>query len=194
MPWLFDLLFRRPSQERHPESLAFDARFGTDTAAFDRHNYEPSLPSVVETILDRVPAKGHIFLDLGAGKGRVVLQAALRPFDAVVGLEHDWELHRVAVLNLGAFALQHPGIAPARMVHGDAQQHPLPDGNLVVYLYNPFSAAVMRRVAARLARPGVLLVYVNPFEADVLAGWTEVGCGGEPPWAWRMFRYGDGAI
>jgi hypothetical protein len=190
MSWVYDLLFRRRANASHPESLAFDARFGTETAAFDPYNYEPSLPSVVESILDRVPAKGHTFLDLGAGKGRVVLQAAMRPFDAVIGLEHDWELHRTSVLNLGAFALQVPGLAPTQMVHGDAQQHPLPDGNLVVYLYNPFPAAVMRRVAARLARPGVLLVYVNPFEADTLTGWSEVGCGGEPPWAWRMFRFG----
>jgi SAM-dependent methyltransferase len=191
MFWPFDRLWRRHENERHPESLAFDERWGTETAAFDRYNYEPSLPSVVDAILDRVPVAGHTFLDLGSGKGRVVFQAAQRPFRRVIGLEHDYDLHSAAVRNFDVFSRRAEGLAPVQLVHGDAQQHALPDGRLVVYLYNPFPAVVLGRVGRRLARSDVLLVYVNPFEAAMLDGWTEVGCGGEAPWAWRMFRFTD---
>jgi hypothetical protein len=62
-----------------------------------------------------------------------------------------------------------------RFVHGDAVSCPLPDGPLVVYLYNPFDATLLAPFAARLeaaAAPGrdVLVAYVNPVHRAIFDG------------------------
>ena len=87
-----------------PTDRTFDERHGTDTAglgrarpARDRRRRDPGqailyLPSPVRvTQLDarqrrRRPAE-RTFVDLGCGKGRVLLVAAQRPFRRVVGIE-----------------------------------------------------------------------------------------------------------
>jgi hypothetical protein len=197
MFWPFEIWWRDYKNQRDPESLGFDAEWGTETASFGGYNYEPSRPSLVEALLDRITAEVrpdvHTFVDLGSGKGRVVFQAACRPFAAVVGIEHELELHLRAVRNYDSFSTKARAdgvpLAPVRLLLGDAREHSLPTGPLVAYMYNPFSAVVLAGVAERIARPGAVLVYVNPFEAEVLTDWREVDRGGDGQWAWRMYRF-----
>ena len=57
------------------------------------------------------------------------------------------------------------GATNARVVHADAADFVFPDGDLVVYLYNPFSDAVLSRVLANLCKRGrghVYIVYKAP--------------------------------
>lgn len=52
------------------------------------HDYLPTRPSVVRTALARLPVqdlKEYTFVDLGAGKGRVLLVAAEYPFGKIGG-------------------------------------------------------------------------------------------------------------
>src|SRR5262249_45816970 len=42
----------------------------------------------------------HVFVDFGAGIGRVVILAATCPFRRVVGVEHSTELARIALQNI----------------------------------------------------------------------------------------------
>lgn len=196
LDWFLDPfrdLAHRFREERHPTGLAFDAAHGTQTATFDwLGNYEPARPEDVDAILDALPVDppGWTFLDLGSGKGRAVLLAALRPFRAVVGIEHRRALHRRAVANLAAFRERHPDAAPATLVHGDVLRHPLPEGPLVLFLYNPFGPSVLGGVLARVAaRQDVVVAYHNPLQADVLDayGFVEVRRGGDGTRAWRLY-------
>ncbi len=145
-----------------PESRAFDAQYGTATSWFDLGNYEPTPPSVITAILDDLqdlPPEDWAFVDLGSGKGRVVLMAGLRPFREVIGIEKRRALHRRAIRNLEQFTgdlVRRP-----RLICGDALEAPLPDGPMVLFLYNPFGADVLDAVLRRC--PGrVELVAVNP--------------------------------
>ena len=171
---------------------AFDARYGTDTIrrvpvaamrdvpeALAAHavHYEASaipklrqaLSAVTSALGSRLPA--FAFVDVGSGKGLVVMHAARYPFREVVGIEMTPELHAVAEANAGRFAAAHPDCAPMRFEQGDALATPLPDGPLVVYLYNPFDATVLIPFAARLeataAARDILVAYVNPVHRDV---------------------------
>jgi predicted RNA methylase len=87
------------------------------------------------------------FVDLGAGKGRVLAIAAGHGFRRVVGVEFASELHDAARGNARA-AAKHGIRFETRL--GDAGSFEFPAGPLVVHLNNPFAEPVMRRVLENL--------------------------------------------
>ena len=95
------------------------------------------------------------FVDLGCGKGRVLLVAAQRPFLRVVGFEISTELADLARAN--ATRYRPPPVARARIevVNADVTTVDLPETDLLIHLYHPFepavSAAVLGRLEASLA-------------------------------------------
>jgi hypothetical protein len=87
------------------------------------------------------------FVDMGSGKGRVLLFAAEAGFARSLGVEFAEELHVTAVENAAAAARQGLAVEP---VLGDAAAFELPDEPLVVHFSNPFSEKVMASVLANL--------------------------------------------
>jgi SAM-dependent methyltransferase len=122
-------------------------------------------------LLDAVPLapERSTFVDLGAGMGRVVLHAARRPFRQIVGVEISPALLEVAKENRAAYRGQR-ACADVRLVRADAATFAFPRGDLVVYLYNPFTATVLGNVLDRLAvqRGRVAIVYHTPVEAATI--------------------------
>jgi SAM-dependent methyltransferase len=118
-------------------------------------------------------ADEYTFVDLGCGKGRAVLLASTLGFRAVVGVELNPELAKIAEVNREAWQAAGRAVAPIRIVCGDAAEFTLPEGPCLIYLYNPFGAPVLRRLlerieAQRTARPGrVDVVYQNPEQEAV---------------------------
>jgi predicted RNA methylase len=109
------------------------------------------------------------FVDLGAGMGRVVLHAARRPFRQIIGVEVSPALLEVARENRDAYRGPR-ACADVRLVRADAATFVFPRGDLVVYLYNPFGAPVLRAVLDRLAkqRGSVVIAYHTPVEAAAI--------------------------
>lgn len=132
--------------------------------------YQPTAYRVFARVLARLDEMGldyrrTVLVDLGCGKGRVLVLAKARPFGLRIGVEFSRALCDVALANLrrsegtdGAY----------QVVCGDVAGWPLPDQDLLIYCYNPFGEPVMRAVLAAIAervrrsdRP-VALVYANP--------------------------------
>ena len=176
---------------RHP----FDAEFGVRTSGLipgrhlksghphDRHAtaYFGVAPSVFRELLRRwrqhrpaAPIEQTTFIDLGAGMGRAVLIAALQPFRAVVGVELNPTLVRLARQNMTRWRKVADPQAPMRLVCGDAADYALPNGRCVAFLFNPFGATVMRRLLKGIARnfagrTGELdILYVNNEQESVI--------------------------
>ena len=177
---------------RHP----FDLEFGVQTSglvsgrhlkaghAHDRHNtaYYGVAPSIFRDICERwrrsqpaFPMESYSFIDLGAGMGRGMLLAAEMPFREVIGVELNPELSAIAEKNLAAWAASSRARCPMRIHAQDATEFEFPGSPCVVFLFNPFSAAVLRRLIKRIERdfrdrPGQLdLLYVNHESERVLA-------------------------
>lgn len=170
----------------------FDAAHGTDTAAVlvgrelgprvtrGGHlvvPYETTSEAAIRAALDglAVDFTRFTFVDLGCGKGKPLMVAASYPFRRLVGVDISPACVRVARRNIARYR---PGrIDPSRveLLVQDAEDFEFPGGPLLVYLYNPFPAAVLERVVTRLEaslhdRPrDVLIVYVNPYAAAVIA-------------------------
>lgn len=106
------------------------------------------------------------FIDLGCGKGRTLLVASKLGFREIIGVEFARELVQIARANLTKM-----GVLNANVIHGDAADFPFPTSDFVLYLYNPFSHEVMRRVIANLRKSHAkraFVLYSDPQCADLL--------------------------
>ncbi len=113
-PLIKELLFQ--SEERAERADGFDGRRGTDTSGMvmpwelkdqsnapaDSNPYASLTSDHIRALLGAVPvvAGETVLVDLGSGKGRVLLVAQEVPFKRIVGVEWSSELHAVAEKNL----------------------------------------------------------------------------------------------
>ena len=156
----------------------------------DRHAtaYYGVAPSVFHSLVRRwlrsrpaAPMEETTFVDVGAGMGRAMLLAAEMPFRRVLGVELNPALVRIARRNLAMWRKTGRARAPMRLFCGDAAEFRFPDGPCVVFLFNPFGAAVMRRLLKSMAnrfdgRPGELdILYVNNEQERVLEAARQSG-------------------
>lgn len=194
-------LFDRPP--KHP----FDRRYGVDTdgliyadAAAEghagaRHNagYYATAPSLFHGALalwrETLAGTGYAvedytLVDIGCGKGRVLMMATEYAFREIVGVELDPGLARVARKNLSRLGrrrwlglpgpiIRTRGNPSVRIIEGDALTVPLPDGPVALFYFNSFEQEMMEMWLARLGEIArerthpLDLIYIHP-EFDAL--------------------------
>jgi predicted RNA methylase len=122
-------------------------------------------------ILRRRDLDGEVFVDVGCGEGRMLLEAALRYRPTrCVGVELSSELAGVARANVNRAGRRLR--CPVEVVEADATSWEIPADASVVYLFNPFRGAVfagfLERLLASLdAAPRTIrLVYCLPREHE----------------------------
>jgi SAM-dependent methyltransferase len=114
-----------------------------------------------------------VFVDLGSGKGKVVMLAARYPFARVIGVELSEQLSEIARRNL-ANGRGRRRAKQVELITADALQYEIPTDSTVIYMYNPFRGEVFEAVVARLIESvdrhprQVRLIYLNPKEHDHL--------------------------
>jgi SAM-dependent methyltransferase len=143
-------------------------------AAPERVGYQPSGWLTLRRILraDEV-SPADVFLDLGSGKGRVVLLAARYPFGRVTGVELSERLTSIARSNVAAYRprLRCRNI---ELVSADVTTYPIPDDVSVVYMNNAFrgsifDAAIRNLIDSVDRHPRtVRLIYSNARDHDRL--------------------------
>jgi SAM-dependent methyltransferase len=159
----------RLRQREEPD--AFDLEYGSDTAgvlplwtlsirsdnAACGNRYEPTTKAELVAAVRGLgeDLRQFTFIDLGCGKGRTLMIAAEAGFARVIGVEFAIELVRIARKNLSQ-----PRYAQVDVLHADAAEFDFPDGDLVVYLYNPFDRHVIEAVLANLAKAPSRRLYV----------------------------------
>jgi hypothetical protein len=157
---------------------------------FTRGKYMPSEPEVFHAIVGGlgIEYERFTFVDLGSGKGRTLLMASDYPFKKIVGAEIIPELHATGLVNLVKYKSEAQKCFSIEAWLGDAREFPLPPGPLVVYLFNPFPADVLREVLERIqALAGSYVIYHNLVHPDVFEEmtWLERLSGNE---RWTVFR------
>jgi SAM-dependent methyltransferase len=173
----------------HKTQPRIDATYGTDTQAWmDMEALNASGPNIAharvyapsplydaQQILKKLPIdfSEYDFVDLGSGKGMMLLVAAEFGFGQVSGVEFGRAAYEVGLENLKKFRERRPAAPPVEMHFGDAGTFPLPDRPLVVYMFNPFGVEVIQTVLAgldlslRSTLRDCWIVYVNPVHHDV---------------------------
>lgn len=140
----------------------------------DRWRYEPAEWRVLPRILRRREiGPDDVFLDLGSGMGRVVLQAAQYGPRRVIGVELAPELTEIAEENVRR-NLERLKCRDIELQTSDALEYEIPDDVTILFLNNPFTgsifAQVMDKVVASLDRAPrrLRIVYRNPREHDAV--------------------------
>jgi SAM-dependent methyltransferase len=116
--------------------------------------YFATEPWLFEQITQALPVdfSQFTFIDLGCGKGRVLLMASDYPFQRIVGIEFMPELHRAAEKNIAGYSSDRQRCRRIEAVCVDARDFQFPAGPLVVYLFDPFSEPTFARVMENLQR------------------------------------------
>jgi 16S rRNA G966 N2-methylase RsmD len=163
----------------------YDAATGVRTVAFDElHHpgaadehplfYSPSDWPTLRRLMASIRVQdGDAFLDYGAGRGRVVIAAAGRPFRRVTGVELSPDLAAVARANVDR---ARPRLTSRDVVIevADASEYEVGDDVTVAYAYSPFTGAVFAAAIGKVLesldrrpRP-FLFVYAVPYEHNYL--------------------------
>jgi SAM-dependent methyltransferase len=175
-----------PRQQRtHP----FDRRHGLDTSGLlyadalatghphDLYSegYYATAPSLFHGALAHWQANLHglsladyTFVDLGCGKGRVLMMASEYPFRAIAGVELSTKLATVARKNLARWMRTPRACSAVSVVEGDVLAFRIPEGPAVLFLFNSFEAEMMRGLlecledASRTRSAPIDLIYLHP--------------------------------
>jgi SAM-dependent methyltransferase len=138
----------------------------------DRTTYVPSAWHVLPRALHYLGVSDRdTFVDFGCGKGRVVHQAARRPFRRVIGVEISPVLAEIARTNLAARRHQHR-CRNVEIVVSDAAEFRVPDDLTIGYLFHSFKNetldAVLLGIIDSIDRHPrrVRLIYVLPVNAS----------------------------
>lgn len=169
----------------------FDRKYGTETATdiYPRdfladpevvahaNEYSPTPDRIFLRFLrrQRLDFARYTFIDLGCGKGRALLLASLFPFRRVIGVELEPRIHEVCVRNIDAFTRKAKLSRRPEALCMSAGEFEFPEGDILLYLFNPFDEHIMTQVAANLrrslaARPRhVRIIYFHPnWEAPLM--------------------------
>ena len=116
----------------------------------------------------------YAFVDIGCGKGRVVMLAAEYGFREAVGIELNPRLVAVARRNLNRWMRRPRVCRQIRILHGDALSLPIPDGPVVLFFFNSFEEEMVRMWVDRLVTAAasrsdpIDLIYLHPEHHNLL--------------------------
>lgn len=192
---------------------AFDLRRGVRTRGYvrneqdlapvsiggDPHYYQPIGLWLLRRLVSTIPVEREAttFLDLGAGRGRAVILAAELGFGRVLGVELDGDLAAEGAENVRRWQSgrrgRRSGEQQVQVVQGDAAACPLPEGPLVIGVFNSFGPATLRLLLAHLcdaprkAEDPVYFAYINPVHEETLAEFPRLVAHSRAP-GWSVYR------
>lgn len=168
----------------------FDLEYGLDTqtpipirgsetsapAAQYAVHYEGASIPLVHRILRqlRTDLRRFTFIDLGSGKGRVLLVAAQYPFKSLIGVEFSKTLHDIAESNISKFVEQKLIKTRPISVNVDAADFDFSKfADKVVFCNNPFTVTlalpILHNLQFSLCKTGHkgILIYLSPIPPAV---------------------------
>ncbi|MDH2433015.1 class I SAM-dependent methyltransferase [Pokkaliibacter sp. MBI-7] len=179
------------------DDVLFDKRYGVETRRIESaylsqqqsdyldsaEFYEPSRWRHFSRMLAHLsiqPSDFH-FMDIGAGKGRVLMFADRAGFHQITGVELAPQLVETAQRNVQRYRQKTGSAAHFDIRCEDVAHFQVPAGNLLIYLYNPFRGELMQLFLDKLqqAQQGDRLIYVlyrNPACAELFAARRAVQC------------------
>jgi SAM-dependent methyltransferase len=165
--------------------LSFDWKHGTDTMKWvDVNSFETAsrnksravpyqatkarpFAKLVKEL--RLPTEGA-FVDLGCGKGRVLLIASRLGYNRVVGVEFCAHLCRHARENVDRFRARYPACSPIDVIESDVALYRFAGDESVLFIYNPFDEVVVKQMmdnignSVRKMPRDIWLIYNTPIQ------------------------------
>jgi SAM-dependent methyltransferase len=121
----------------------------------------------------RLPTTGS-FVDLGCGKGRVLLIASQLGYRRVVGVEFCAHLCRQARENVDRFRARHPNCSPIDVIESDVALYRFAGDESFLFMYNPFDEVVLKQMmdnirnSVRRMPREIWLIYNTPIQHETI--------------------------
>jgi SAM-dependent methyltransferase len=169
--------------------LSFDWRYGTDTMRWvlkkdletrsDNRSHSAKYSATKARpflqILNRLQLPRDCnFVDVGSGKGRVLLIASRYGFRKVVGVEFSGELCAVARKNAELFFRKVKPQSSIEVIEADATTYRFHPEDRVLFMFNPFDAFIMEKVLENIRRSlvehprRIWLIYNTPVHHELV--------------------------
>jgi SAM-dependent methyltransferase len=130
----------------------------------------------------------YTFIDIGSGKGKLLLLATRYPFKRIIGVEYAPALHAIAMSNVAQFTRSGNATGNISPVQGDATTFALPPGPIVAMLFNALDRATTARLVVSLvaqrteSNDPIFLIYENARRAK------EIGTALAVPHPWETLE------
>jgi hypothetical protein len=139
--------------------------------------YQPTDPALFHEMLAslKIDFRDYVFIDIGSGKGRILLMVSDYAFRCIVGVELLPELHRVAQENIRKYCSDSQRCFALESTLADARDFVFPPEPAVLYLFNPLPEPGLVHLISNLDHSlrehprAVFVVYHNPVLEHVLA-------------------------
>jgi len=161
------------------EALTIDDGDITKSSPYEALNYY-ILETLLENFLKLFPREKSI-IDIGSGKGRVMVVAAHYGFKNITGVDFARELCAAAERNTNKIKAQFPDTT--FNIHcKDILNYTIDKNDKVFFLYNPFNREIMEKLVEKIDRSvkehsrTICFIYANPQQKEVLLqkGYKEV--------------------
>ncbi|MBI1840254.1 MAG: methyltransferase domain-containing protein [Verrucomicrobia bacterium] len=170
--YLFDWCYGTDTIRRvEPSSLQFSAENKRHASIYGATKARPFL-KLMELL--SLP-KDATFVDIGSGKGRVLMLAPRAGFKKVVGIEFSPELCAIARRNLELYQAKTGLACNVEIVESDASQYSYTPDQTVFYMFNPFDGILVEKVVRKIGasiqaspRP-CWLIYLAPQYKSIIS-------------------------
>ena len=167
----------------------FDLKYGIDTFSWVELDdlkidntrkkrakmYQPTCTLPLRKLLRELNIPpGKVFVDLGCGKGIVLLVASDFGFKEARGIELSPVLCDIAIKNCSIYKEKTKAGTDFVILRSDVSDYGLNDDEDVFYLFNPFDEYVLKQalnnITASLQRRnrGILIIYRNAVHASII--------------------------
>jgi SAM-dependent methyltransferase len=165
----FDLRYRIRTADLNPLGLNDLTVVGSNKERGTAYQATRILPlkNVLQQIQPLLPP-GRVLVDLGCGKGRVLIVASMLGFREVRGIEFAPELCGFARSNCAAYKRATGIDTEFRIIESDVVDYAIKPDENVFFMFNPFDDVVLDRVLGNLmtslhhAPRKVLVIYHHP--------------------------------
>jgi predicted RNA methylase len=146
--------------------------YGTLCGSSNESTVKHLLDTLVE--LDSTILNGT-FVDVGSGKGKLIIYAKEYGFNTTIGIEFAKELYDITVKNINAL-----NVKGVTVIHQDVVDYILLPNTRVIYFLNPFQAVVFEKLLPKFIQQmqsfnhPIYLVYRVPIYAEVFKKYKEL--------------------
>ena len=169
---------------------AFDIKYRTNTTSHVRLKdleiqsnnkergvqYEPTNIIPLKKLFNNLKLPVHsVFVDLGCGKGRVLLIASEFGFKEVRGIEFSYELCNIAKKNWSNYKRKIGVETTFQIIESDVVDYTIKNDENVFFMFNPFDEVVLRKilenitVSLKTRSRKIWFVYRNPKHINIIA-------------------------
>jgi predicted RNA methylase len=171
------------------EDYWFDLKYGVDTRHWVElddleiktknkekgRRYQPTRVRDFNKLMNTLTFPSNsVFVDLGSGKGRVILMATKYGFKRVVGVEFSHNLCEIARKNLLLFRKKSRLDVDVDIIKSDVVDYEIKGDENVFFLFSPFgefvTAEVLKNISVSLEKKPrrVWLIYNNPVHRNIV--------------------------